>query len=325
MTEEIRETVDTVAEEEHEGLRLDVFLAEVVEDATRSFLKKLIKDKLVRVNGDVCTKPARMIAPEDAVSVDIPVPPPARPEAEDIPLDILYEDADLVVVNKTSEMVVHPAPGHYTGTLVNALLGCCKDFERSGADMSRPGIVHRLDRQTSGVMVVAKNQQAMVHLSAQANAHTFDRRYVALVRGEFKEERGTVDASIGRSMTARGKMAVTPVKARKAVTHFEVLERFRVASYIGLQLETGRTHQIRVHMRFAGRQVLGDPLYGVTDFSGWDITSSVRKCLDALNGQALHAERLGFVHPRSEERMTFTAPPPVDFQQALDALRGLAG
>jgi 23S rRNA pseudouridine1911/1915/1917 synthase len=323
MSEESKEIVELVAEEEHEGLRLDVFLAEVVEDATRSFLKKLIKDQHVRVNGQVCTKPARTMTPGETIGVEIPPPPPARPEPEDIPLDILYEDEDLVVVNKSSAMVVHPAPGHYSGTLVNALLGCCKDFERSGADMSRPGIVHRLDRQTSGVMVVAKNQKAMVHLSAQANAHTFDRHYVALVRGEFKEERGTVDASIGRSLSARGKMAVTPVKARAAVTHFEVIERFVVASYIQLKLETGRTHQIRVHMRFAGRQVLGDPLYGVTDFSGWAVPPDVRKHLEALQGQALHAERLGFTHPRTEERMNFTAPPPGDFQRALEALRGL--
>lgn len=323
MTEEFLNTVEVVAEEEHEGLRLDVFLAEVVEDATRSFLKKLIKDGHVRINGDTAAKPSRIISLDDTVAVDIPPAPPALPEPENIPLDILYEDEDLIVVNKSGDMVVHPAPGHYTGTLVNALLGCCADFERSGADMSRPGIVHRLDRQTSGVMVVAKNQKAMVHLSAQAGEHTFDRRYIALVRGEFKEDSGSVDASIGRSLTARGKMAVTPVKARKAVTHFEVLERFRVASYIGLQLETGRTHQIRVHMRFAGRQVLGDPLYGVTDFSGWDVTEDTREKLEALNGQALHAERLGFTHPRTEERMSFTTAPPQDFQDALEALRGM--
>lgn len=315
------ERIEIVAEEAHVGLRLDVFLAEVVEDASRSLIKKLIKDKQVILNGSACTKPGRTIAEGDAVSVDVPPSPSAWPEPEDIPLEILHEDEDLVMVNKAPGMVVHPAPGHHSGTLVNAILYRCPDFKRAGEDMVRPGIVHRLDRDTSGVMVVAKNEKAFRHLAAQAAAHTFDRRYLCLVRGEFQEERGRVNANIGRSLSDRSRMAVTGIRAKEAVTNFEVLERFGVASLVGLQLETGRTHQIRVHMRFAGRPVLGDPVYGEHEYRHWKMPDALREALQGLIGQALHAERLGVTHPTTGERLTFTATPPEDFQRALDALR----
>ncbi|MBI1319133.1 MAG: RluA family pseudouridine synthase [Candidatus Hydrogenedens sp.] len=313
------------AEDEHAGMRLDVFLAEALEDATRSFLKKLIKDGRVQVNGNVVTKPGRPMNPGDTVDIDFPEPPSATPEAEDIPLDILYEDEHMVMLNKPAGLVVHPAPGHYTGTLVNALMFHCEGFECPGEDDTRPGIVHRLDRDTSGVMVAAKTQVAFADLARQASEHSFDRRYVALVRGEFPEDHGQIDASIGRSLSFRGKMAVTGVKARRAVTNFQVLERYGCACLVGLQLDTGRTHQIRVHMRFAGRPVLGDPLYGVTDYKGWNIGDETRAALEALNGQALHAERLGVTHPVSGERITYTAPPPEDFIRARDALRKASG
>lgn len=313
--------LEIIAEEEHAGLRLDVFLADVVEDASRSYIKKLIKDELVTVNGQVCTKPSRIMATDDTLAVALPPSPSAWPEPEDIPLDILYEDSELIMINKAPGMVVHPAPGHHTGTLVNAVLFQCKDFQRAGDDLTRPGIVHRLDRDTSGVMVVAKNERAFRHLAAQAAAHTFDRRYLCLVRGEFKEERGRINANIGRSLSDRSRMAVTGIRAKEAVTNFEVLERFGIASLVGLQLETGRTHQIRVHMRFAGRPVLGDPVYGEHEYRNWPITDETRAALDGLIGQALHAERLGVTHPVTGERLTFSAPPPPDFQRALDALR----
>lgn len=321
----MNELVEIIAEEEHAGLRLDVFLAEAVEDSSRSYIKKLIKDKLVKVNDQVCTKPSRTMALDEVVTVDLPPSPSAWPEPEDIPLDILYEDSELIMVNKASGMVVHPAPGHYTGTLVNAVLFRCKDFQRAGEDMARPGIVHRLDRDTSGVMVVAKNERAFRHLAAQAAAHTFERRYLCLVRGEFQEERGRINANIGRSLSDRSRMAVTGIRAKEAVTNFEVLERFGLASLVGLKLETGRTHQIRVHMRFAGRPVLGDPVYGEREYRSWPISDETRAALDGLIGQALHAERLGVTHPVSGERLTFSAPPPQDFQHALDALRTHAG
>ncbi len=317
------ETVETVAGPEHSGVRMDVFLAEMVEDATRSFLKKIIKDGCVRINGQVCLKPARAMAENDRVEVAIPEPPSAIPEPEDIPLDILYQDAELIIINKPAGLVVHPAPGHDAGTLVNALLFHCSDFQRAGADMRRPGIVHRLDRDTSGVMVAAKTQRAFTCLAEQAAAHSFDRRYLALIRGEFREERGRINAPLGRSLVDRSRMAVTGLHSREAVTNVETLERFGVASLVGLQLETGRTHQIRVHMRFAGRPVLGDPVYGVTDFRSWPVPPETLEALKGLQGQALHAERLGITHPNTGERMTFQTPPPPDFQRALDELRKL--
>jgi 23S rRNA pseudouridine1911/1915/1917 synthase len=309
---------------EHAGLRLDVFVAGAMEDATRSFLQKLIKAGKVSVNGEPCTKPGRPMAEGDEVVVELPPPPPETPEPQDIPIDILYEDEHLVMVNKPAGLVVHPAPGWPNGTLVNAVLYHCKGFECPGEDQSRPGIVHRLDRDTSGVMVVAKSQKAFTDLARQAAEHTFDRRYLALVCGEFKENRGQINAGIGRSLAERGKMAVTSVQSRRAVTNFEVLERFGVASLVGLQLDTGRTHQIRVHMRFAGRPVLGDPLYGVTEFKNWKVDDASREALEALPGQALHAERLGITHPVTGERLTFTSPPPAHFQRALDALRAFS-
>lgn len=308
-------------EEEHERLRLDVYLAEVIEDASRTFVKKLIKDGRVAVNGERCGKPSRCVMPGDQVGVRIPPPPQINLAPEDIPLDILHEDADIVIVNKPSGLVVHPAPGHYSGTLVNAILFRCPDFQRPGGDHIRPGIVHRLDQYTSGVMVVAKTPRAHACLSEQAAEHRFDRRYLALVRGEFREQRGRIEATIGRSTADRKRMTVTGIRGKDAVTNFEVLERFRVASLVALQLETGRTHQIRVHLRFAGRPVLGDPVYGVTEYRDWRITQEVRDALEALEGQALHAELLGIDHPATGEHLSFHAPPPPDFQHAAEALR----
>ncbi len=312
---------EATVEEEYAGLRLDVCLAELMEDASRSFVKKLIKDGRVTVNGRAAVKPSRIVARGDRIAATVPPPPPAMPEPENLPLEILYQDAAIVVVNKAAGMVVHPAPGHYTGTLVNAVLYHCPDFQRPGQDMSRPGIVHRLDADTSGVMVVAKTARAFAHLARQAADHRFDRRYLALVQGQFEEDRGRISAVIGRSLADPSRMAVTGVRAREAVTHFEVLERLGPASLVALQLETGRTHQVRVHMRFIGRPVLGDPVYGVTDFRGWKVSPETLAALRALHGQALHAERLGLIHPESGERMTFTAPPPPDFLRALEALR----
>lgn len=307
--------------EEYVGLRLDVYLAEQIEDASRSYIKKLIKDKRVVVNGGTCTRPGRTMAAEEKVRVTIPPPPSTSLTAEDIPLDIVYQDEQVIVVNKPAGLVVHPAPGHATGTLVNAVLFHCPDFMRESGDPGRPGIVHRLDRDTSGLLVVAKTQRAFTHLSEQAREHEFDRRYLALVRGEFPEEAGLIDAPVGRSTVDRKRMSITGVGGRDAVTRFEVLERFGVASLVGLRLQTGRTHQIRVHLRFTGHPVLGDPLYGVAQFDDWKVSEETRAALTALNGQALHAERLGFEHPATGETMVFTAPLSEDFQRALDALR----
>ncbi|MCC6698930.1 MAG: RluA family pseudouridine synthase [Candidatus Hydrogenedentes bacterium] len=312
---------DEIVGEEHDRLRLDVYLADCIEDASRSYIKKLIKDGKVTVNGGVCTRPGRAVTTGESVTAELPPPPSTDLLPEDIPIEILHEDPDVLVVNKPSGLVVHPAPGHSHGTLVNAVLHHCPDFLRPGEDAARPGIVHRLDQYTSGVMVVAKSPRAFASLSAQAREHAFDRRYLALVRGEFKENSGRINASVGRSSSDRTRMTVTGVNSREAITNFTVIERFGVASLIGLELETGRTHQIRVHLRFAGHPVLGDPVYGVTDYAKWASSPTVRRTLEALQGQALHAERLGFTHPATGERVTFSAPPPEDFRAALDALR----
>lgn len=313
--------IEAVVAEEHERLRLDLFLAEAIEDASRTFVQKLIKDGRVAVNGQECRKPSRRVAVDDRVTATLPPPPRIQLEPEPIPIEVLFEDAEIIVVNKPSGLVVHPAPGHYSGTLVNAVLYHCPDFQRPGEDPVRPGIVHRLDQYTSGVMVVGKTPRAHACLGEQAASHRFDRRYLALVRGEFREKRGRIDATIGRSTADRKRMTVTGIRGKEAITHFEVLERFGVASLVALRLETGRTHQIRVHLRFAGRPVLGDPVYGVTDFRNWRIPPETRGALEALEGQALHAELLGIEHPATGQRMTFTAPPPADFQHALEALR----
>lgn len=303
------------------GLRLDVFLAGQMEDASRSFLKKVVKDRRVRVNKHLVSRPSRIVAENDEIVVDLPPPAPATLTPENIPLEILHEDADVVVLNKPAGLVVHPAPGHATGTLVHALLYHSPSFTAAGGEADRPGIVHRLDRDTSGVMVVAKSRKAFLSLGKQSREHTFDRRYLAIVKGEFQEEAGRIDASLGRSMVDRKRMAVTGVRGRDAVTNFEVIERFGIASLVALQLETGRTHQIRVHLRFAGRQVLGDPVYGISDFTGWKVSKELRAAFDNLTGQALHAERLGFDHPATGKRVLYTSPPPEEFQKTLDLLR----
>ncbi len=298
-----------------------MYLAACIEDATRSYLKKLIKEKRIRVNGEVCTRPSQTVHDGYTITAELPPPPSTALEPQDIPLEILFEDADVLVINKPSGLVVHPAPGHPDGTLVNAVLYHCADFQRPGADAQRPGIVHRLDQFTSGVMVVAKSPRAFIGLAEQSREHTFDRRYLALVQGQFKEDRGRINATVGRSTQDRKRMTVTGIHGKDAITNFIALERFGIASLVSLKLDTGRTHQIRVHLRFAGHAVLGDPIYGVTDFKKWPISPELRLVLEALNGQALHAEHLGFEHPGTGERMQFNAPPPADFEAALDALR----
>lgn len=316
---------ELLVDEVSEGQRLDVYLAEQIADASRSFIKRLIKSDRVWVNGTLCTRPARLVTAGEQIRLVLPPPPALELQPENVPLEILYQDADVIVVNKPAGLVVHPAPGHYTGTLVHALLYHCPDFRPSGSDPLRPGIVHRLDRDTSGVIVVAKTPQAFSFLSEQARNHEFDREYLALVQGEFKENSGRIEAALGRSIADPKKITITGVDGKEAATRFRVVQRFGVASLLALELETGRTHQIRVHLRFAGHPVLGDPVYGITDFSAWKVPPNVRGALQGLQGQALHAARLGFVHPTTKQPMVFTAPLPQDFEAALSALRKLAG
>ncbi|MFZ5632844.1 MAG: RluA family pseudouridine synthase [Bacillota bacterium] len=290
------------------GRRLDVFLSGENPELSRSHIQKLIDGGMVEVNG-LPAKASHRVKPGD--SVILRVPPPVEPvvEPEPIPLDIYYEDADVVVVNKPRGMVVHPAEGNYSGTLVNALLNRCRDLSGINGVM-RPGIVHRLDKDTSGLLMVAKNDFAHLELARQLSARTVERRYLAMAHGVLKSDRGVVDAPIGRHPRDRQKMAVVARNGKPAVTHYRVLESYRDLSYLELRLETGRTHQIRVHMAYLGHPLLGDLKYGPG------------RNRFGLEGQFLHAGLLGFVHPRSGEKMAFEAPLPGDLQGILDKLRG---
>ena len=286
--------------------RLDVFAAALA-DITRSRAGALIRDGLVTVDGAPQMKAGFRLKPGMAVAVEVPEPVPTCAQAEDIPLEIVYQDQDLAVVFKPSGMVVHPAAGNETGTLVNALLKHLDNLSGIGGEI-RPGIVHRIDKDTSGLLLVAKNDMAHVALSEQIKAHSVHRVYRAIVIGGFKAESGTVDAPIGRHPTDRKRMAIVP-DGREAVTHWTVLEPLRGATLIECRLTTGRTHQIRVHMASIGHPVLGDPVYGPK-----------KSPYPVAGGQLLHACRIGFVHPRTGEEMIFEAPPEERFLEWLRKL-----
>ena len=299
------ETILLIAETE--APRIDAYLAENTA-FTRSKLQGLIKNGAVEKNGKP-VKPNADVKAGDVIRLSVPREngDPA-PEPEDIPLDVVYEDDDLAVINKPKGMVVHPAPGNSSGTLVNALLYRFGTLSGSGGD-ARPGIVHRIDKMTSGLLVVAKNDAAHEALAKQFATHSAHREYLCLVHGNLKEDDGTVDAPIGRHKTDRKRMAVTE-DGRRAVTHWHVLERFGTETLLDVRLETGRTHQIRVHMAYIKHPILGDEVYG----------SGASKL--GIVGQALHGYRLTFVHPRTVETMTFTAPLPDEFKSALKKLGG---
>lgn len=285
--------------------RIDKLLAERLEDLSRERIKSLIKDKFVTVN-EKPVKASYKCQLHDQIKVQIPEPELIDVQPEKMDLNIVYEDSDIIVVNKQRGMVVHPAPGHYSGTLVNGLLAHCQDL--SGINGSiRPGIVHRIDKDTSGLLVAAKNDKAHESLSEQLKNQTVIRKYKAIVHGQIEHERGMINAPIGRDESDRKKMAVTP-NGREAITHFHVLERFRDYTFVECQLKTGRTHQIRVHMKYIGHPVAGDPTYGP------------KKTL-SIEGQALHAETLGFVHPTTGEQLVFQAPLPDDMNHLLKQLR----
>ncbi|WP_418525026.1 RluA family pseudouridine synthase [Limosilactobacillus vaginalis] len=298
MTDELKLTIDSAMTG-----RIDKELAHHLTDISRSQLQKWIEDGNVTVNGEK-VKPKYKLVVGDRVVVQPKKPQKIDLEPENIPLDIVYEDDDVIVVNKPQGMVVHPAPGHPNHTLVNALLYHSPLSTINGE--FRPGIVHRIDKDTSGLLMIAKNDLAHRSLAAQLKAKTNEREYVALVHGVIKEERGTIDAPLGRSKKDRKKQAVVE-DGRHAVTHFKVLERFQHYTLVSCRLETGRTHQIRVHMKYIGHPLAGDPLYGP------------RKTLPG-NGQYLHARLLGFKHPRTGKQMTFTSPLPEYFQKMIDHL-----
>lgn len=301
----------TAAPEEDEiGKRIDVYIAEYKEELSRSRVQKLIENGLVTVNGKA-VKSNYKLRKGDILEVEIPDPEPLEIEAEDIPLDIIYEDKDVVIVNKPQGMVVHPAPGHYSGTLVNALMYHCKDDLSGINGQMRPGIVHRIDKDTSGVLMIAKSDAAHNSLAQQLAVHSITRKYYAVVCGNIKEDSGTVDKPIGRSPKDRKKMAVVQ-GGRRAVTHYRVLERFGGKyTLIEAQLETGRTHQIRVHMASLGHPLLGDTVYGS------------EKQPFKLQGQVLHAKVLGFNHPSDGRYVEFESPLPEYFEKLLTKLRNI--
>lgn len=294
------------------GERIDKYLSEMPEGYSRSFLQKLIKENYIKVN-DKPVKPSYRLVFGDSIKVTLPEPEKLEISAENIPLDILYEDKDIIVINKPKQMVVHPAPGHFTGTLVNALLYHCSNDLSGINGTSRPGIVHRIDMDTTGSLVVCKNDTAHQSLSEQLKAHTIHREYEAIAHGHFKEMTGTINAPIGRHPTERKKMSVHARNGREAITHYQVLEQFSGYAYIRCRLETGRTHQIRVHMASIGHPLLGDSVYGP------------KKCpFPGLEGQTLHAKILGFIHPGTGEYIEFNAPFPEYFTQLLEKLRKIS-
>lgn len=300
------------ASAEHYGIRIDRFLSEQLPEHSRSYIQKLIKDGQVSIEGKAVKSNYKITGSEEiALLIPDQVIPDILPE--DIPLDILYEDQDLIVINKPKGMVVHPATGHYSGTLVNALMYHCKD-ELSGINgVMRPGIVHRIDRNTTGSLLVCKNDFAHNAIAEQLKVHSITRRYRAIVHGNLKDDQGTVDAPIGRNPIDRKKMAIEPRNGRDAITHYHVLERFGNYTYIECQLETGRTHQIRVHMSSIHHPIVGDDVYGPA------------KCpFSGLQGQTLHAQVLGFIHPRTGEYMEFSAPLPEYFENLLTKLRSIS-
>lgn len=295
--------------EDQEGVRIDKVLAEIMPDMSRSYLQKIIKEGKVLVNNKLI-KANYKIGKSDLVQIQIPEPVSLDILPEKMELDILFEDDDLIVLNKPKDMVVHPAAGHYSGTIVNGLLYHCKDNLSGINGVMRPGIVHRIDRNTTGAIVVCKNDKAHRSIAEQLKEHSITRKYNAIVYNCFKDEEGTVDAPIGRHPVERKKMAINPQNGKHAVTHYRVLENLGGKyAHIECQLETGRTHQIRVHMSSIQHPLLGDDVYGPS------------KCPYKLEGQALHAKVLGFIHPRTGDYMEFEAPIPEYFNHLLTILR----
>ena len=295
--------------EDMEEERIDKCVAMLIDSLSRSYIQKIIKSGQVFVNG-IAVKPSYQVKCDDEVTFDLP--PSQEPDivAEDIPLEVLYEDGDVIVVNKPKGMVVHPAAGHYSGTLVNALMHHCGDSLSGINGVMRPGIVHRIDMDTTGSLIVCKNDKAHESIAAQLKEHSINRRYHAICHGVLKEDEGVIHKPIGRHPTERKKMAVNERNGKDAITHYKVLQRFKDYTYIECRLETGRTHQIRVHMASIGHPLLGDEVY-----------AAGRKSPFKLQGQTLHAKILGFIHPTTGDYVEADAPLPEYFRHLLDILQ----
>lgn len=296
-------------EEEDAGIRIDKWLAENVQELTRSAIQKLCENGSITCNEKKLSKSYKLQGGE-TVSILFPDNKPLEVKPQNIPLNIIYEDSDLLVVNKEKGMVVHPAPGNNDGTLVNALLYHCGEHLSNINGSFRPGIVHRIDKDTSGLLIVAKNNFAHTILAEQIKAHTFTRIYNAVVYGGFKNEDGIINLPIGRCPTDRKKMCVIEKNSRTAITHYRILQRFGTFTHLELRLETGRTHQIRVHMAYISHPVAGDPVYGPK-----------KNRITKLNGQCLHARTIGFIHPRTNQYLEFTSELPIYYQQFLKSMQ----
>lgn len=305
---DISEIHDIQVENEFDNCRLDRFLTEKFKDMSRSFIQKQIKDGLVKVNGKA-VKNSYKLQSGDNVQMSICEPKDIAIVPENIPLDIIYEDSDIILINKPKQMVVHPAPGHYSGTIVNALMYHCDDLSGINGEL-RPGIVHRIDQDTTGVIVACKNDKAHRCIAEQLKEHSITRTYHAIVCGHLKQSEGTIEGDIGRHPVDRKKMAINVKNGKKAVTHYKVLDTLNNKyTYIECKLETGRTHQIRVHMASIGHPILGDTVYGPA------------KCPFKLTGQTLHAKTLGFIHPTTGQYVEFDAELPNYFKELLNKLR----
>lgn len=304
-----------------QGRRIDQFLSETNLHLSRSQAKKLIEEGAILLNNQK-TKPSAHIKSGDLISGRLPEPEPLSLEPEPLPLPILYEDSSIIVIDKPAGMVVHPAAGNTSGTLVNALLHHCKDLAGINGVL-RPGIVHRLDRGTSGVMVVAKDDEAFHQLARQFKNRLVEKVYLAVAHGIFKQDEGLIDTPIGRHPVQRKRMSTKTRKGKTAMTRWKVLERFGPLAFLEIYPQTGRTHQIRVHLSSLGHPILGDPLYGRKGKPGSIQDAILKECVKRMNRQALHAHRLGFNHPRTGEKVQFVAPIPQDMEGTLECLRSM--
>ena len=303
------EMIEFLVDDNYNGKRLDVVISLELDGLTRSYVQKLIENKCVKINEKIVISKNFKVKNGQVIKINVPVPENLNVEPENIPLEIVYEDEDLLIVNKRKGMVVHPAPGNYSGTLVNALMYHCGERLSTINGVIRPGIVHRIDKDTSGLLIIAKNDLAHKSLAEQIKNHSFSRKYEAVVYGNLKNDKGTINEPIGRHKINRKKMTVTKENSKTAITHYTIIERLNGFTHVGLKLETGRTHQIRVHMSYIGHPVAGDSVYGP------------KQIITELNGQCLHAKSIGFVHPKTMQYIEFESDLPDYFKKFLEKFK----